>query len=94
MAPLGRVVSRDDRRAEPGLDERGEPLDRRAEHDDVVLAERRVVGQEVQDRVAQHLDLPSLAVARVDLHRSVVGTEGEVAGGRCVGAQVVLDPRQ
>ena len=51
--------------AERGLDQRGERLDVRAHHDHVARLERRVVGEEVEDRVAEHLDLAGPAVARV-----------------------------
>jgi hypothetical protein len=65
--------------------------------------ERRIVLQEVQDRVADDLDLAGASVARVDLDRPVVGGEREAvvgvagkrrAGRRSVGADVRLDPGQ
>ena len=89
--------------AERGVDERGEGLDVRAHHDDVARLERRVVGEEVEDRVAQHLDLAGPAVARVHLHAVVggverhplVGSAGQGRAGRCdVGADVGLEPAQ
>ena len=66
---------RDLARAERRLDQRRERLDVRAHHDHVARLERRVVGEQVQDRVAQHLDLARAAVAGVDLHAAVVGVE-------------------
>ncbi len=67
--------------AEHGGDERGEGLDVRAHHDDVARLERVVVGQEVEHRVAQHLDLPQPSVAVVDLDRAVVGGEDRLDPG-------------
>ena len=63
--------------AERRLDERGEGLDVRTHHDDVARFERRIVGEEVEDRVAHHLDLSRPSVARVDLHAVVGGGEGQ-----------------
>jgi hypothetical protein len=54
-------------RTERGLQQGGERLDVGAHHDDVARLERRVLGQQVQDRVAQDLDLARAAVAGVDL---------------------------
>ena len=75
--------------AERGLDERRERLDVRAHDDHVARLERRVLGEQVQDRVAQHLDLARAPVAGVDLdaavarveHRAVVRA-GSAAGRR------------
>ncbi len=62
------------RRAEAGFDPGDERLDGGREDDDVLFAQRRVVGEQVQDRVAQHLDLTRRAVTRVGLDRVVVRT--------------------
>ena len=59
--------------AERRLDQWRERLDVRAHHDHVARLERRVVGKQVQDRVAQHLDLAGAAVAGVDLDAAVHG---------------------
>ena len=59
--------------AERGLDQRRERLDVGAHDDHVARLERRVVLEQVQDRVAQHLDLAGAAVAGVDLDAAVVG---------------------
>ena len=58
-------------RAERRLDERRERLDVRAHDDHVARLERRVLVEQVQDRVAQHLDLAGAAVAGVDLDAAV-----------------------
>ena len=89
--------------AERGVDQRGERLDVRAHDDDVARLERGVVGEEVEEGVAQHLDLTRPAVARVHLHAAVgrveeqpaVGGIGERRAGRqAVGADVVLQATQ
>ncbi len=84
---LGRPLRRG---PEAGFHQWCELVDRRGEHDDVLLAERRVVGKQMEDRVTQHLDLADLPVARVHLDRTVVGVQLEVTGGRAAGTQVVL----
>ena len=53
------------------MDQRRERLDVGAHDDDVARLQRRIVGQRVQDRVAQHLDLAAAAVAGVDLDAAV-----------------------
>ncbi|MEZ5061952.1 MAG: hypothetical protein R2700_10650 [Solirubrobacterales bacterium] len=72
--------------AEDRVDQRREVLDVGAHDDDVARLERRVVGEQVHDRVAQHLDLALAAVAGVDLDAAVVVGEGRAgvgfAGGR------------
>ena len=65
--------------AERRLDQRRERLDVRAHHDHVARLERRVLGEQVQDRVAQDLDLAGAAVAGVDLDAAVAGSS---AGAR------------
>jgi hypothetical protein len=62
-------------RAEHRVDVGGEGLDVRAHHDDVARLEVVVGREQVQDGVAQHLDLPQPAVGGVDLHGAVVGGE-------------------
>ncbi len=88
-------------RAERRLNQRREVLDVRAHDDDVARLERRVVRQQVQHRIAQHLDLAPPAVARVHADAVVVRREHRppifVAprpGGRPVETDVVLDPAQ
>ena len=61
--------------AERRLNQRGEGLDVGAHHDDVAGLQRRVVLQQVQDGVAQHLDLAAPAVAGVHPDAVVVGLE-------------------
>ena len=88
--------------AEGRADQRRERLDVRAHHDHVARLERRVLGEQVQDRVAQHLDLAGAAVAGVDLDAAVlaeleplVGRPGQRrAGRRAVLAHVGLDARE
>jgi hypothetical protein len=73
--------------------ERRERLDVRAHDDHVARLERRVLLQQVQQGVAQDLDLPRAAVAAVDLDAAVAGGQqrpcvGPVAQGRARGAHV------
>ena len=67
--------------AEGGVDERRERLDVGAHHDDVAGLEAGVLGEQVQDGVAEDLDLTGPAVAGVDLKAAVAGVE-EVPGVR------------
>ena len=57
--------------AERRLDERRERLDVRAHHDHVARLQRVVLLEQVEDRVAQDLDLARAAVAGVDLDAAV-----------------------
>ena len=61
--------------AERRLDQRSERLDVRTHDDDVAGLESDIVLEQVQDRVAQHLDLATSAVAGVDADAVVVRTE-------------------
>ena len=58
--------------AEGGVDQRGEGLDVGTHDDDVASLERRVLDQQMEDRVADHLDLPRPPVAGVDLETAIV----------------------
>ena len=83
------------RRAEDGLDHRREPVEGRAEHRDVVLAEPELrVGQEVEDGVPGHLDLAGGPVAGMELHRAVGRVRLEGAARHPVGPDVGLEFRQ
>jgi hypothetical protein len=53
--------------AERGRDERRVVLDVGAHDQDVARLQRRVVGEQAGDHVAEHLDLPGRAVAGVHL---------------------------
>jgi hypothetical protein len=69
-----------------GLEHRGEFLDVRAHHDHVPGLDGRIGGEDVQESVPQHLDLPGPAVTGVNLHRPVPLAErprlqGSVVGG-------------
>ena len=88
---VGLHVGRRADRPEHRLHQRGERLDVGAHHDDVPRLQRRVVGEQTEQRVAQHLDLPGAAVAGVDLdgpvggwrrRAGVVRAEREPAGRR------------
>ena len=63
---------------EDGRHERGERLDVRAADEDVARLERRVVGEQAEHDLAQHLDLPVRAVAGV--HRAPTGRRGPGRG--------------
>jgi hypothetical protein len=98
-----RLLGLDPAGAEARLDQGGDGLDVRAHHDHVARLEGRVVLEQVQDRVADHLDLACAAVARVDLDAPIRGIElgprvGRAgkrrAGRRAVGPDVVLDQGQ
>ena len=54
------------------MDQRREDLDVGAHDDDVARLQRRVVGEQVEDRVAHDLDLAGTAVAGVHLQASIV----------------------
>ena len=59
------------------LDQRRERLDVRAHHDHVARLERRVGGEAVEDRLAQHLDLALASVTGVDADARVVREQPE-----------------
>ena len=61
--------------AERRLDQRRERLDVGAHDDHVARFERRILLEQMQDHVAQHLDLARTAVARMDLDAAVGGVE-------------------
>ncbi len=92
LARVVTVVVRDG--AEGCMDEWCERLDVGTHHNDVAGLERRVIGQEVEDRVAHHLDLPGSAVASVDLEAAVVRVERRVRDRRWVVTHRLLDPLQ
>ena len=68
--------------AERRLDQRRERLDVRAHHDHVARLERRILLEQMQDHVAQHLDLARATVTGVDLDASVVGRQRRTLVGR------------
>jgi ribonuclease G len=61
------ILSRSRYEAEPegGLDERRELLDVRAHHDHVARLERRVLGEGMEDRLAQDLDLARAPIEKI-----------------------------
>ena len=72
--------------------ERREGLDVRAGDEDVARFQRRVVGEQAEHDLAEHLDLPVRAVAGVHLDGPVVGGEHVVVGRGAVVADVALQP--
>ena len=74
--------------AEGGVQQRRVLVDVGAQDDDVARLERRVGGEQVADRVAEHLDLAPPAVAGVDLDRAVAGLDRRTG---CAGGGVVPD---
>ena len=89
--------------AERGMDQRREVLDVGTHDQDVARLQGRVVGEQVQDRVAQDLDLAGPAVAGVHLHTAIRRVEQHPLVGdvgkrqprwRPVGSNVGLDPCQ
>lgn len=79
---------------EAGDDQRGVGLDVGAHHQDVARLQGGIVGQQPQQHLAQHVDLPGRAVAAVHLHRPVVGRPGPAAGVDGIGGDVGLQPAQ
>ena len=79
LAPLApavvAVVGFPAARSERGLDQRGDRLDVGAHHDHVARLERRVLLEQVEDRVADDLDLAGAAVAGVHLEAAVTAVE-------------------
>ena len=57
------------------LDERGVGLDVGAHDEDVARLERGIVGEQAEQRLAEHLDLTGRAVAGVHLHAAIGGVE-------------------
>ena len=79
--------------AERRLDQRREGLDVGAHDDDIAGFESRIVEQQVEDGVAQDLDLAGPAVTGVDLHAAVL--RGERSGvRRNIGGEVGLQPAE
>ena len=83
---------------EAGRDQRRVRLDVRAHHQDVARLEGRVVLEQADQHLAQHVDLARGPVARVHLEaavgRVVVAAGPLVDGGGVVGAQVGLEQTQ
>ncbi len=82
------------RQPEAGRDQRGVGLDVGAHHEDVARLERRVVLEQADQHLAQHVDLPRRAVTGVHLEapvaRVVTAAGALVDRRRVVGPQVVL----
>ena len=71
--PVRRVTAGHDlTEAEAGRDQRRVGLDVGAHHEDVARLEGRVVLEQAEQHLAQHVDLAGRAVAAVHLHRAVV----------------------
>ena len=82
---------------EGGGDQRREGLDVGAHHDDVPRLERRVVGQQPDQDLAQHLDLAVRSVRGVQHHAAVGGIEHRAGGlglRLAVGGDVGLQPAE
>ena len=91
LAGLGDGAAEPERR----LDERRVRLDVGAHHQHVARLERRVVGEQAEDDLAQHLDLPRRPVAGMHLHAAIGRVENPFAVGReLVGREVVLEPAE
>ena len=82
--------------AEPegGRDQRGVGLDVGAHHEDVARLQRRVVLEQTEEHLAEHVDLAGRTVAAVDLDRAVVGGERAPCRGDGVGGEVGLQPAE
>ncbi len=77
---------------EGGVDERRVRLDIGAHDDDVAWLESGVVAEQVQQALAEHLDLPGGSVAGVD-HHGPVGLCRSGFGGAIV-AEIGLQPAE
>ena len=75
-------------------DDRRERLDVGAHDEHVARLERRVVGEQADDDLAQHLDLAGAAVAGVHLHAAVAVGERRRVGRDAVVGEVVLEPAE
>ncbi|CFS10451.1 hypothetical protein BN1213_03750 [Mycobacterium tuberculosis] len=80
--------------AEAGDDQRCVGVDVGAHHHDVARLQRRVVLEEAEQHLAQHIDLPRRAVTGMDLHRSVGIRQATPGGSRRVAGDVGLQPSQ
>ena len=82
--------------AEPevGDDQRCIGLDVGAHHQDVARLQRRVVLQQAEQHLAQHVDLTGRAVAAVHLHRAVIGRERATLWPNGIGGDVGLQPTE
>ena len=63
------------------MEQRGELVDVRAQHDHVSRFEGLVVGERVVDRISCHLDLPGTSMAGMDLDRPVAIREAHALVG-------------
>ena len=82
--------------AEPevGDDQRRVGLDVRAHHQDVARLQRRVVLQQAEQHLAQHVDLTGRAVAAVHLHGAVIRRERAPLWPNGIGGDVGLQPAE
>ena len=96
VARVGATAVADLADAERRLDQRGVGLDVGAHDQDVARLERRVVGEQAEQHLAQHLDLAGRAVAGVHLDAAVVAgrAEREPGSGGGVGGEVGLEPAE
>ena len=82
--------------AEPEVrvDQRRVGLDVRAHHQDVARLQRRVVGEQAEQHLAQHVDLAGRAVAAVHLDGAVVVVQRPAVRPDGVGGDVGLQPAE
>ena len=86
VAGVPGALARDVGHAEGGGDQGCVGLDVGDHHEDVARLERRVVLEQPDQHLAQHVDLPGGAVAGVDLHGVVAGPPRGRSARRRVGA--------
>ncbi len=92
---MGRVAALHDvTEAERGGDERCVALDVGTHDEDVARLEARVVLEQAEQHLAEHLHLTGRAVAAVHLDRPVRLVMGAPLGTGGVGAEVGLEPTQ
>ena len=80
--------------SEVGDDQRCIRLDVRAHHQDVARLQRRVVLQQAEQHLAQHIDLTGRAVTAVHLHRAVIRGERTSLWPNGIGGDVGLQPTE
>ena len=90
----GMRVAHDLPEAEVRRDQRGVSLDVGAHDEDVAGLQCLVVGEQAEQHLAQHVDLPGRAVTGVHLHRAVTGLQRTALRPNLIGGDVGLQPAQ
>ena len=75
-------------------DQRGVGLDIGAHHQDVARLQGRIVGEQTQQHLPQHIDLTRRPVAAVHLNRPVVRLDRPTLRGNRIGGDIGLQPAE